>query len=37
MLVKQAAQAITLWTGLDPPLAAMHAAAEDALDRGIGA
>jgi shikimate dehydrogenase len=34
MLVRQAAQAIVLWTGFEPPLDVMRKAAEDALDRG---
>ncbi|MRG93432.1 shikimate dehydrogenase [Polyangium spumosum] len=34
MLVRQAARAILLWTGKEPPLEVMRRAAEDALDRG---
>jgi shikimate dehydrogenase len=34
MLLRQAAQAIVLWTGFEPPLDVMRKAAEDALDRG---
>jgi len=34
MLVRQAAEAIVLWTGQTPPLDVMRRAAESALDRG---
>jgi shikimate dehydrogenase len=34
MLVRQAAEAIVLWTGQKPPLDVMRRAAESALDRG---